>query len=174
MFEIKYRLSKKEYEALQGDKGYYQMIYNESSYGDMYPAEMEEIMGTMYLYDWLKDMIQVAIELHSKTYIALSNIESYNLWIEFKKVKNNLYIRIVTADKPNGVGVIVYELKNREYKDSNENNSYISFEDFKQEIITKCTSYMQFISEINNLSDDKQKINSFIKILNQLENVEID
>jgi|AKZA01.1.fsa_nt_gi hypothetical protein len=150
------------------------MISKQNFLLDQTNLKMEEIMGTTYLYDWLKDMIQVAIELHSKTYMALSDIESYNQWIEFEKVNNNLYIRIVTADKPNGVGVIVYELTNREYKDSNENNSYLSFEDFKQEIITKCTSYIQAISEINKLSDNKQKINSFTKMLNQLENVEID
>lgn len=174
MFEIKYRLSEKQYETLHGDKGYYQMFFNENSYGEMYPEEIEEIMGTAYLYDWLKDMVQVATELHSKKYVALSNIESYNEWIEFERVNKNLYIRIVTADKPNGIGIIVYDLINRESKDSNGYNSHISFVEFKKEIITKCSSYIQNISEKNYTSDNKQKISILSEMLNQLKNIEDD
>jgi len=173
MFEIKYRLSAKEYETLYGDKGYYQMCYNDNSYGEIYAEEIEEVMGTTYLYDWLKDMVQIAIELHSKKYVALSNIESHNQWIEFEKDNNNLYIRIVTADKPNGVGFIVYKLSNRKYEESNGSNSHVSFAEFKKEIITKCNSYILDISEINHKSNNKQKICILSEMLSRLKKLEI-
>lgn len=167
MFEIEYRIAEKMIGYFIGEEGYYKIHCNEKTYGDIYPEELEEIMGTEYLYDWFEDMLKIAIELHDRRYIVLSEIESYNLWIEFERKGEDLFVSLAYADKPDGSKEIEYELFNQYYDESLWKNERIDFEAFKLEVVRKSTEYSQEIKRRNrNLKFEE--LDSLIKELEKL------
>lgn len=149
MFKIEYKISKTDYDDFVGEKGYYKMFCNENVYGEIFPDELEKIMGTEYLYDWFEDMVKIALALHDVRYIALSNIESYNLWVEFVRHEDVLSISLVNADKPNGIGSVAYELLNRKDDKNLWKDEVVSFMEFKQELVRVVTDYLENIKTCN-------------------------
>jgi hypothetical protein len=111
MFEIKYRVAKKEYTDFLGDKGYYQVFYNGNVYGDIYSEKIEGIIGAELLYDWFRNIILVSIKLYLKKYVTLNDFESPKSWVEFERSNDDLNIIIVFANKPNVTNTIVYKAK---------------------------------------------------------------
>lgn len=114
MFELNYRIINSEYDDFTGQNGFFQFNCNGFLYGEMYPEELEEIMDNVSVFDWFERLIRVVENLITKEYVALSDVESYNLWIEFNKKKDDLEISIVCAEKPDGSKDLEYKLKNIE------------------------------------------------------------
>ncbi|MCL1990367.1 MAG: hypothetical protein FWG67_05695 [Defluviitaleaceae bacterium] len=168
MFKVKYRVAK-EGMHFPGDMGYYQMFYNENVYGEtIYSEDIEDIMGTEHLYIWFEAIIQIALDLHSKTYVALNDFESPKHWLEFKKNNDDLNIRVVLADKPNGTLNVAYELKNKTYETFEFGNTKISFKDFKKELIEACTLYIKDIVRLEQNEYGKEQIVALRQKLDQL------
>lgn len=171
MFRIEYKISKQSYNNFIGEKGYYQMICNNKVYGDIFPDNLESIMGTEYLYDWFEDMIQVAIELNNRNYIALSNIESHNLWIEFVKKDEQIHIGLVKSEKKDGIGFIVYELKNKSYEKVQWKDEIVSYSELISELIYKCSCYLDEIESLNYGVNRIKKIKELQILKSELEKI---
>jgi len=159
MFEMRYRVakSKGDYIDFLGDKGYYQMIYNRNVYGVMFPEEIEENIGTELLFIWFMHITEVAIELHSKTYLVLSDHDSPGS-LEFEKKGDTLDIREVLSDESSSKKIIEDKLYKPIYRIPKDSNTSVLFQDFKQEIIEKCTSYLKDISKLEQNDYGKAQI----------------
>ena len=90
MFELYYRVVHSEYDDFVGQNGFFQIKCNECKYGEIYPKELETVMDKVSLYDWFERLARVIKYLSLKDYVALSDVESYNTWIEFRKTNEEV------------------------------------------------------------------------------------
>ena len=93
MFELNYRIVHSEYDDFIGQNGFFQIRCNECIYGEIYPKELETIMDKVSLYDWFERLARVIKYLMTKDYVALSDVESYNTWIEFRKKNEEVIVK---------------------------------------------------------------------------------
>lgn len=159
MFKLEYRIVSSEYDDFIGQNGFLQIECNRCKYGEMYPKELEEVMDKVSLYDWFERLLRVLKNLMEKDYVVLSDLESYNTWIEFQKKKKEVVISIVKAEKEQGSHDIEFNLKAPlagEWV-----NQVISYRQLKNEIIEKAGEYVEFIisSNTKKLQIDKIKEN---------------
>lgn len=157
MFELDYRIVSSEYDDFVGQHGFFQIKCNGYSYGEIYPREIEMHMDKISLYDWFERLAKVIKNLMVKEYVVLSDVESYNTWIEFKRKNEEVVISIVKAKKEQGTHDIEFELK--EIESGEWTNQVIHFNQFKDEIIMKGREYIQNILFYNteNMLIDKIK-----------------
>lgn len=111
MFELYYRVVHSEYDDFVGQNGFFQIKCNECKYGEIYPKELETVMDKVSLYDWFERLARVIKYLSLKDYVALSDVESYNTWIEFRKTNEEVMVSIVKAEKEEGSHDIEFNLK---------------------------------------------------------------
>jgi len=149
MFEIIYKIINKDYEQdIKGTEGFFQIRCNEKMYGEFYSAEIEKFMDTVEISRWMNWFLQIVYDLRSKNYILLSDIESYNTWIEFKRKDDIVLVSIISADKPQGSTAIEYEhMPNTTYPDWN--NEEISYYQFECEVIKKAKKYLKELNLLN-------------------------
>ena len=147
MFEINYRIVHSEYDDFVGQHGFFQIKCNDYIYGEMYPEEIEDIMDKVSLYDWFERIAKVIKNLMTKDYVALSDVESYNTWILFKKRNEEVVISIVKAKKEQGSHDIEFFL--REPEAGEWMDQTISFEQLKQEVFEKGREYIKNILSTN-------------------------
>lgn len=159
MFTLDYRIVHSEYDDFVGENGFLQIKCNECKYGEMYPRELETIMDKVSLYDWFDRLVRVVKNLMTKDYVVLSDVESYNTWIEFLKKNEEVVISIVKAEKEQGSRDIEFNLKEPIAGEWAE--QVISFSQLKTEIITKASQYIEIItvSNIENFEISKIKEN---------------
>ncbi|MEE1306241.1 MAG: hypothetical protein U0K68_14020 [Agathobacter sp.] len=143
MFTLDYRIVHSEYDDFIGENGFLQIKCNECKYGEMYPKELEMIMDKVSLYDWFDRLVRVVKNLLTRDYVVLSDVESYNTWIEFHKINEEIVISIVKAEKEQGSRDIEFEL--RESIAGEWADQVINFIQFKTEIIEKAREYIQII-----------------------------
>lgn len=141
MFKISYRITSNDYDDFFGENGFFQISCNNYTYGEIYPEEIEDVMEKDSLYDWIERLIRVAKYLHVHNYVVLSDIESYNLWLEFKKMGEEVNVSIVKAEKPEGSQDIEFELKDS--RPGKWINQKVNFQQFKKEIIEKGEAYLK-------------------------------
>lgn len=144
MFEISYRVVSNDDDDFFGENGFFRISCNNYTYGEIYPKEIEDVMGQDSLYDWFERLIRVAKYLHLRNYVVLSDIESYNVWLEFEKIGEDISISIVNADKPGGAQDIEFELRDR--RPGEWENQNVNFQQFKEEIVEKGKAYLKEIS----------------------------
>ncbi|MBQ5560021.1 MAG: hypothetical protein IIT46_09640 [Lachnospiraceae bacterium] len=111
MFEVEYRIVNSEYDEYIGQNGFLKIRCNNCSYGEIYPKEIEEFMDKVSLFDWFYRLIKVVEYLETKEYVALSDVESYNTWIVFKRINENVEISVVKAKKKDNSRDIEFELE---------------------------------------------------------------
>ena len=147
MFILDYRIVHSEYDDFVGENGFLQIKCNECKYGEMYPKELETIMDKVSLCDWFDRLVRVVKNLITKDYVALSDVESYNTWIEFLKKNEEVVISIVKAEKKQGSRDIEFNL--REPIAGEWTDQVISFSQLKTEIIEKAREYIEIITVSN-------------------------
>lgn len=157
MFELNYRIVHNEYDDFVGQYGFLQIKCNDYNYGEIYSREIEAVMDKVSLYDWFERLARVTKSLVTKEYVALSDVESYNTWIEFKKKNEEIVVSIIKAKKKQGSRDIEFELN--EQKPGEWTNQIINFNQFKKEVIKKGMEYIEYISASNteNIMIDKIK-----------------
>ena len=111
MFELYYRVVHSEYDDFVGQNGFFQIKCNECKYGEIYPKELETVMDKVSLYDWFERLARVIKYLSFKDYVALSDVELFNTWIEFRKTNEEVMVSIVKAEKEEGSHDIEFNLK---------------------------------------------------------------
>ncbi len=168
MFNIEYRISQESDSKFIGEMGYYKMICNSNYYGDIFPKELEDVMGTEYLYDFMRDMLMVVNELKIKKYVALNNIESYNLWVEFRRQEKNVLISLVYADKPDGTLNIEFELLNKNYDEKLWKEEKFDYNDFKNKVLLVVKEYVRDVQS-KNVSQSIKEIEILTCMIKELE-----
>ena len=111
MFELDYRIVRNEYDDFAGQHGFFQIKCNGNIYGEIYPEEIEAVMDKVSIYDWFERMAKVSRYLTVKNYVALSDVESYNTWIVFKKSNEKVIISILKTAKEQGSHAIEFFLR---------------------------------------------------------------
>ena len=147
MFTVDYRIVHSEYDDFIGENGFLQIKCNEYKYGEMYPKELEAIMDKVSLYDWFDRLVRVVKNLMTKDYVVLSDVESYNTWIEFHRKNEEVVISIAKAEKEQGSRDIEFNL--REPIAGEWADQAISFSQLKTEIIEKAREYIKIITANN-------------------------
>lgn len=163
MFELNYRIINSEYDDFIGQNGFFQLNCNGFLYGEMYPKDLEDIMDKVSIFDWFERLIRIVESLMTKEYVALSDVESYNIWIEFNKKGEDVEISIVEAEKPDGSKDLEYKLKNVIYADWM--NQKVKFYQFKEEILKKAEIY------IENVINNNKESPLFIGLKRKIENL---
>lgn len=156
MFELDYRIVHNEYDDFAGQYGFFQIKCNGYTYGEMYPKELEEIMGKVSLYDWFERLARVIKNLMTHDYVALSDVESYNTWMVFQKRNRQVVISIVKAKKEQGSKDIEFVLKKPEAGEWT--NQIIVFEQLKEEVIKKGREYIENVLLMNKAAVSTDKI----------------
>lgn len=147
MFKLDYRIVHSEYDDYIGQNGFLQIRCNGCTYGEMYPEELEMVMDKVSLHDWFDRLVRVLKNLMTKDYVALSDVESYNTWIEFKRKNEEVIISIIKAEKEQCSRDIEFNL--REPIAGRWVDQVISYSQLKTEIIEKAREYIEFIVASN-------------------------
>lgn len=167
MFKLDYRIVHSEYDDFIGQNGFFQIKCNGCKYGEIYPKELETIMDTDSLYDWFDRLVRVMVNLTTMNYVVLSDVESYNTWIEFRRKNEEVVISIVKAEKEQGSRDIEFSLRNPiagEWTDQ-----VVSYSQLKTEIIEKAREYIKYIAAGNS---ERPEIIRIAEINRMKENLE--
>ncbi|MCK4259208.1 MAG: hypothetical protein KAX49_09525 [Halanaerobiales bacterium] len=160
MFEIKYRIIEnigmlKEWDAStfdeEGDvEGFFQLNFNGNYYGYYHNRELKNgETGFDLITHWFEMLIKVYLVLKTSKYVVLSDIESFNTWLEFKlRSKKDLEVSIIEYDKKDEVDAIVTSQFDK-YTFSDWKNISISVKDFKEEIFKQSNLYVEELNNIN-------------------------
>lgn len=163
MFEVEYRIVRSDYDEFVGQNGFFQLKCNKCLFGEMYPKEIEKYMDKESLVDWFARMFKVAKYLNTKEYVALSVVESFDLWIVFQKRNEDVVISVVKATKRIGSQDIEFELENA--TEGDWKNQVVSYKQFCDEIYTKTKEYVYFIRKNNNARYITEKMSQSFKEL---------
>lgn len=168
MFKIEYRIVISEFEDdIFGKNGFIKFSNNSHSYGDIYPKEIEQHMGVESIYYWLTYFMQAAIELEDKNYVLISDIESYNTWLEIERRTDIIYTSVIHADKPVGTTAVEFSpVPNIKYTDWKRQDT--SFMQFKREVMENAKKYYTEISELNSINSEHRFIQTYLAYLNKL------
>ncbi|MFA5306884.1 MAG: hypothetical protein WC365_05530 [Candidatus Babeliales bacterium] len=161
MFKINFRVtdsieklqtfSQEEIATGKPIEGYFEIEVNDKKYGycNMETLHSNE-SGMDLLTTWFEGLIQLITELkRGCTYIAISDIESINSWIEFKRLdQTHISISSLEAKKWAGVGqIVVTPLHNIEHYDWT--NEIVTYDEIFQEIKQKTFDYIAQVNKIN-------------------------
>jgi len=161
MFELDYKIVHSEYDDFIGQNGYFQIKCNEHKYGEIYPKELEMVMDKVSLYDWFERLVRVIKCLMTENYVALSDVESHNTWIEFCKKNEEITVSVVKAEKEDGSRDIEFNLK--EPIAGEWEKQVIRYSQLKTEIIEKMREYVEFITTSNMKNPEIDKMNETLK-----------
>jgi len=157
LIEINYKIIKVDYEEdILGSEGFFELKCNGNLYGEFYPDELESIMDKVSLYDWFTRMLRVVIALEDNSYVVLSDVESYNTWIEFTRMRDEVTLHIIEADKPDGSMDIEFELMNKSAEEWN--GATVTYMELKCEVVEKSKQYLAELLELNNQDNENEKI----------------
>jgi hypothetical protein len=161
MFKINYRITEKEKSLLKDlseqdlydgghIEGFFEIIVNNEHYGyyksDNLHSDEE---GFDLLTTWFGGLLETLILLrNNNTYVALSDIDSYNIWLEFKKVNNDfVLISVIKGEKIGLDQVITKPPKNKTYSDWKEEK--IFYKEMCYEVLNKANKFITEVSKIN-------------------------
>ena len=102
-----------------------------------------------------------------KDYVVLSDVESYNTWIEFYRKNKEVVISIVKAEKKQGSRDIEFDLSNPIAGEWT--HQVINYRQLKAEIIKKTREYIGFIVANNTEVLEIDKIKEILEILSSTE-----
>ncbi len=181
MFQIKYRIIEdmkalKQWDASTFDKesdleGFFQLQFDDKHYGYFHDRELRDgEVGFDLITHWFEMLIKVYLALETSKYVALSDIESFNTWLEFKRTNNQtLEVSIIECDKSNIVEAIVTRCF-EEYTYSDWKNMSILLEDFKEEILNKSNLYIDEIRNINSKLLESKRILNLQSLIDKINN----
>lgn len=164
MFKIEYKIISNDYDDFIGQNGFFRMLCNGFAYGEIYHEELESVMDKVSIVDWFERLIKVIEHLNKSNYVALSDTESYNTWIEFKKRDENLVISIIQAKKEDGSHDIEYQLNNTE--DGEWVNQIVSYKQLYEEILSKAKEYLEYIISQNHNEELFENLKSKLQYYN--------
>lgn len=167
MFDIEYRIvniGDNDSENFEGSEGYFVLICNGNKYGEIFPAELDSIMGTVSIYWYFIYLLEIIENIQSEKKAYLSDIDSYNTWIEFRLIGEDVIIGVGTGEKEDGSKAIEYK-KPSNFSYSRWENQAVKYEKFKMIVLQKATNYLDEITKLNTSELTNPEIN---KLKNQI------
>ncbi len=158
MFEITYRITTsldyiKSLDENIFDKdgdfeGFICLNFNGNIYGYCPDRPLfDDETGWDLISIWFESLLSAVAILNTSSYVAVSDIDAYETWIEFKREDETVYASIVRADK-NGMSCVASSpLENSQYGEWN--NIPVSYIEFKNEILKKAKQYVDEIALVN-------------------------
>lgn len=159
MFQILYRLTDdikylktldEEAFDVEGDfEGFFALNFDGNYYGYYHDNPLKENeKGDELITNWFISLLEAYVELQLTNYVAVSDIDSFNTWLEFKKQGEMVSVSIVEAEKEDGSTEIrTKPFENYAY--GRWNNIGLELEDFRTELINKASQYFEEIVSIN-------------------------
>jgi len=159
-------LDENEFDMGGDISGFFAINVNGYHYGHHhgYPLQPGEL-DYECITDWFLSLAGAYQELNHSGYVLLSNMDSPNSWIEFRKIQDTVEINLIDAEKPNGTTDLritpldkfkystwyvqfVKEGKHHEALVDRRNES-VKLSRFRAELIRKASQYLEELHEIN-------------------------
>lgn len=167
MFEIKYRIiidesywktmNLEQIEKEGGIEGFFQINLHSVDYGYYHNRELGEgEEGFDIISTWLSNLLEVCLLIDGTKYVAIKDTESYNTWLEFISVDNDLLVSVVQSDRFIGEYVITKPIENRVYPEWRDIK--VNKEKFIEEVVNKTKNFITYLSQINPLLSMSQRI----------------
>lgn len=181
MFQIKYRIIEdmkilKQWDGSTFDKegdleGFFQLQFNDKNYGYYHDRELRDgETGFDLITHWFEMLIKVYLALETSKYVALSDIESFNTWLEFKRISSQiLEVSIIECDK-NDIAEAIVTNHFDDYTYSDWKNIQITLEDFQEEILHKSNLYIDDIRSINSKLLESKRILNLKSLIDRINN----
>jgi hypothetical protein len=151
-------------------EGFFSMTFNNKSYGYYHDNPLrEEENGWDLITNWFSLLLNAYLELIVTKYVAISDIESYNSWIELKMEDDKVVVNIIETEKEDGMEEITTKPFN-EFKYGDWNNVLIELKDFKEELILKTKKYLNEIAAINPKLLESRRMKNIKELLLKVEN----
>lgn len=159
MFNIEYEIVETPYNDFFGQMGRFNIVCNGNSYGSICPEDI------LCLFNWFERLLRVLEEINRVDSLALSDTDSFNVWITFaKKGGDQIVVREVHAEKRDGSRDI--EHGSIEPYEVLWESDGIPFEQFRNELLIKSKKYFETIFQEN---PNNPSILNAIKILHGCE-----
>lgn len=156
MFDIKFKvITEIDEEELIGSEGYFQFKCDDNTYGEYYSEELDGIMDRVTVYDWFSRMLEIVIELQQNDLVYLSDVESYNSWLEFRRKKDQIIISSIEARKPSGTREIQYSVSGKKLIDW---EAKTDFKTLKEVVCAKANEYLEKLYILNYDNADNTRI----------------
>lgn len=155
MFSIKYRITQdiKDIQSLSVEEfekddiaGFIKLQFNENSYG--YYHDTENTWGEEYLTKWFEYLVETIQTLNTSNYVAISDTESYNSWIEITRQDKYITVNNVYAEKIGLGAIVTSKLKNVKYAKCWK-ETVLPLNEFKKEVQYELSKYIDEITKIN-------------------------
>jgi len=176
MFEILFRITDNIEDLMMLDEntfdmggdisGFFAINVNGYHYGHYhnFPLQSGEC-GLESISNWFLVLIRAYQELNRSDYVAVSDIESFIVWIEFRKIQDIVEINIIRAEKPDGTTELrltpfedfeygkwyIQLIKSGEFHDESveRRNESIKLSKLRSELLRKSLQYLDELREIN-------------------------
>lgn len=142
----------------EGDiEGFFELVFEGNSYGYFHDRPLKEGERGFDLIDrWIEDLLRAVCILKNRTYVAISDIETLYTWIEIERSEERLKVSLIqnsTIEVQDSI--IDRPFPERTYLDWK--NIYITFSEFRNEVVKKSEVYLDLLVEINpNFNDSKR------------------
>lgn len=169
MFIIRFRItddisqikarSAREFDE-EGDlEGFFELEFEGNSYGYFHDRPLKEGETGFDLIDrWIEDLLRAVLLLENSAYVAISDIETLYVWLEIERCEERLKVSLIRNDIIEvEESIIDRPFPERNYLDWK--NIWITFSEFRNEVIQKAELYLESLVEINpNLNESRRVI----------------
>lgn len=146
--------------------GFFKLCFNEFEYGYYHEAPMHPNENGYFLINiWLKLLAEAYRILDETGYVAIRDIETTGIWLEFCEQNNELHVSIIIHE--NSIDNLINKpIENVTY--GNWKNVVISKAQFKNEIIRNMTNLLDIIRREQPNLLNCNKYSSFSTLLKYL------
>lgn len=154
MFKIDYKVINPEWMDFIGQNGFFKIHVNDKSYGDIWPDKLIEVMGPDDLDFWFQELVNTIISLDEINYYILSDMESYNTWLEFKRQNDQVIISVKRSEKSKGNRKEALKKGLIDPEDGEWVDEVVSYKQMYDEIKTKSIEYLEYLIDNNDSDED--------------------
>ena len=148
MISIDYKIVNNEFDDFWGENGFLSLKFNDLKYGDIYSDELNDLMDTVSVFNWFERLLKVYNYLYVNDQVYLSDVDSYNIWISFKKNNSFLTVDLVSLTKDSGTKDIEFFLQS--YKTVSGFSRTLKWNEFSTELLKKTGKYIDSLYKNNN------------------------
>lgn len=148
MFSLDYRIVLHDYDDVLGESGFFRIECDTLKYGDFFPPEIEMNMSTVWLLNWFEKLTEICIILRGGHYVALSDAESYNAWLEFERSDDKIFLNIIYTDSLYRDAILFKKIPEDIHRKL-PHDVVCLFSQMIKEIIQKATCYIADIYVLN-------------------------
>jgi hypothetical protein len=170
--DVKYikSLDKDTFDKESDFEGFFELDFNGNIYGYYHENPLgDDEKGWALITNWFTSLLRAYLKLESSGYAAVSDIESYNTWIEFKVHSQKLIASIIEAEKADGMLEILTE-PFEDYIYGEWRNISIKLMNFKNELVEKASRYLDEVAIINQKLLESRRIQNLYELILEVKN----